>query len=159
MALDPEEPKIATLLAAFEEVHARVEQATRRFEQSVGTLEPAVRQTIATLEQQVDRTSAALEGMPRAAGWRQVLLGGALAVVVAGITLGCFWLLTPSREELKALRAERAQLQSAIDLLASRGGRADFKTCGAGNVHLCVRVGPRLGRYGEEKDYFVVKGY
>jgi hypothetical protein len=75
---------------------------------------------------------------------------------VAGITLGGFWLLTPSREELKALRAERAQLQGAIDELAQRGGRADFKTCGVGNAHLCVRVEPRLGRFGDDKDYFVI---
>jgi hypothetical protein len=167
MALDPEERKIATLLAAFEEIHTRVEQATRRFEQSAGTLEPAMRQTIrqalgeelAALEQQANAAAAALEAMRRAANWRQVLLGGALAVLVAGITLGGFWLLTPSRQEILQLRAERAQLESAIDLLASRGGRADLKTCGVGNAHLCVRVEPRLGRYGEEKDYFVIRGY
>jgi len=46
MALDPEERKIATLLAAFEEVHARVEQAARRFEQSIADLQPTVQQTI-----------------------------------------------------------------------------------------------------------------
>jgi hypothetical protein len=78
--------------------------------------------------------------------------GTSWAVLVAGITLAGFWLLTPSREELK-------QLRSSIDALAQRGGRADFKTCGIANAHLCIRVEPRLGRYGEEKDYFVVKGY
>ena len=113
---------------------------------------------ICTFEEVHARAAAALDALRRAANWRQMLLGGALAVLVVGITLAGFWLLTPSRDELKELRAERAQLQSAIDLLASRGGRADFKICGVGNAHLCVRVEPKLGRYGEEKDYFVVKG-
>jgi len=148
-------------------VHARVEHATRRFEQSVGDLQPAVRQTIhqvlgvelLELEQQTNQAATALEAMRRAADWRQVLLGAVRAALVSGITSGGFWLLTPSREELKQLRAERAQLQSSIDELAQRGGRADFKTCGVGNTHLCVRVEPRFGRYGEEKDYYVVRGY
>jgi hypothetical protein len=43
-------------------------------------------------------------------------------------------------EEILKLRAESARLQSAIDLLASRGARADLKSCGVGNTRLCVRV-------------------
>jgi hypothetical protein len=63
--------------------------------------------------------------MRRAANWRQILVGGVLAVLVVGITLGGFWSLTPSREEILMLRAERAQLQSAIDPVVVRGGKAD----------------------------------
>jgi hypothetical protein len=111
------------------------------------------------VEQQANEAAQALQRLRYAADWRQILIGGALAVLVAGITLGGFWMLTPSREEIIRLRAERAQLQSSIDFLASHGGRADFKTCGVSNIHLCVRVEPRFGRYGEEKDYFVLKGY
>ena len=51
------------------------------------------------------------------------------------------------------LRAERDQLQAAVDRLAERGGRAQFLKCGANNERLCVRVEPTLGRYGEGKDY------
>src|SRR5579864_2331200 len=72
------------------------------------------------LEQQMSHAAAALERMRRAADWRQVLMGAVLAGLVVGITLGGFWLLTRSREELNALRAKRAQLQSAIDALAQR---------------------------------------
>lgn len=59
---------------------------------------------------------------------------------------------------MNALRAERQQ-QGTIDELAARGGKADLKTCGTQNEHLCVRVVPPMGRYGQERDYFVIRGY
>ena len=167
MALDPEERKIAALFAAFEEINGRVDSAARRLEQSVVNLDPAVRQTVRevlakelkAIELQVSQTTASLERMRRAADWRQILMGGGLATLVVVVTLGGFWMLTPSREEMTRLRAERDQLQTAVDLLASHGGRAELKTCGATTEHLCVRVDPQLGRYGEQKDYFVIRGY
>ena len=167
MALDPEERKIAALFAAFEEINGRVDNAARRLEQSVVNLDPAVRQTVRevlakelkAIELQVAQTTASLDRMRRAADWRQILMSGGLALLVVVITLGGFWLLTPSRDEMTRLRAEREQLQAAVDLLASRGGRADLKTCGTSTEHLCVRVEPGLGRYGDQKDYFVIRGY
>ena len=167
MALDPEERKIAALFAAFEEINGRVDNATRRFEQSVGSLDPSVRQTIRdvlakelnAIELQVTRTTSSLEAMRRAADWRQILMGGGLALLAVAITLGGFWVLTPSRTEMIRLRAEREELQAAVDMLASHAGRADLRKCGDGNAHLCVRVDPQLGRYGDQKDYFVIRGY
>ena len=59
-----------------------------------------------------------------------------------------------------ALRAERAQLQAVVDALASRGGRADLKTCGARGEHICVRVDPKQGNFGKgDARYQVVYGY
>ncbi|MBS0366320.1 MAG: hypothetical protein JSR67_10920 [Proteobacteria bacterium] len=167
MTLDGDERKIATLLAAFDEIQGRVESATKRFEASVGDLDPVVRsavhevlnQELPAIEAQVDETAAALERLQRTAHWRSVLWAAGLTALALLITLGGFWLLTPSREEMKQLRAERAQLQGEIDLLESRGGRADFKPCGAGNKHLCVRVIPQLGRFGDSKDYLVVRDH
>ena len=52
-----------------------------------------------------------------------------------------------------------AQLQAGIDVLASRAGRADLKTCAANSEHLRVRVDTGMGRYVEAQDYFVVRGY
>ena len=68
-------------------------------------------------------------------------------------------MLTPGRQEINDLRAERQQLQATVDRLHSQGGNADLKTCGPRNEHLCVRVVPLLGRHGEERDYFVMKRY
>ena len=162
--MDGEERKIAALFAAFEEINARVEAATQRFETAIARIDPAVRGTVkeavtselSGLQANVGQASAALEILRRAADWRSALWGGALMLLVTALTLGGFWLLTPSRQEMIALRAERAQLQAAVDLFASRGGRADLRPCDA---HLCVRVDTRLGKYGEGRDYFVVWGY
>ena len=167
MELDPEGRKIAALFAAFEEINARVERSSREFATAVSRLEPTARQTIhdtlthelKELHQQISQTTAQLERMRRAADWRQVLTGAGLAALAVVITLGGFWVLTPSRDELSRLRAERDQLQASIDLLASRGGRAQLSKCGASSEHLCVRVEPGLGRFGEGKDYFVIRGY
>jgi hypothetical protein len=82
---------------------------------------------------------------------------GRMLVVV--ITFGGFWLFTPSPDEMSRLRTEQQQLQTSIDLLASRGGRAYLRRCGAANDHLCVRVEPKLGRFGDEKDLYVIRGY
>jgi hypothetical protein len=165
--VDEESLKLGLLLETAQTHQKLIEALIEKLQEHTRGLDAVVRaeirqalgEELAALEQQANAAGAALEAMRRAANWRQILLGGALAVLVAGITLGGFWLLTPSREEILRLRAERAQLQNSIDLLASHGGRADFKTCGVGNAHLCVRVEPHLGRYGDEKDYFVVKGY
>jgi hypothetical protein len=167
MALDPEERKIAALFAAFEDINARVDGTVGRLERAVGNLDPTVRQAIRDtyakelggLADQIRKTTASLEGLRKAADWRQLLLGTGLSVLVVLITLGGFWFFTPSPNEMSRLRAERQQLQASIDLLASRGGRADLRNCGAANDHLCVRVEPKLGRFGDEKDYYVIRGY
>ena len=167
MALDAEERKIAALFAVFEDINARVDSAVGRLDRTVANLDPAVRQTIrdamtkelAGLSDQVTKTTAALVALRKSADWRQLLLGAGLAALVVVITLGGFWLLTPSVGEMSRLRTEQEQLQAAIDLLASRGGRAELKNCGKSNEHLCVRVDLQLGRYGDGRDYYVMRGY
>ena len=162
--MDGEERKIAALFAAFEEINDRMDGATKRFETAIARIDPAVRGTVkeavttelSGLQANVGEASAALQRLRRAADWRATLWSGALVLLVMALTLGGFWLLTPARAEMIALRAERAQLQAAIDLFASRGGRADLRPC---DEHLCVRVDTGKGRYGEARDYFVIKGY
>jgi hypothetical protein len=111
------------------------------------------------LADQIKKTTASLKGLRKSADWRQLLLGTGLAVLVVVITLGGFWFFTPSPDEMSRLRAERQQPQASLDLLASRGGRADLRNCGTANDHLCMRVEPKLGRFGDEKDYYVIRGY
>jgi hypothetical protein len=167
MPMDAEERKIAGLFAIFEEINARVDGTVGRLERAVGNLDPTVRQAIRDtyskelvgLADQIKKTTASLEGLRRAADWRQLLLGTGLSLFAVAITLGGFWFFTPSPAEMSRMRTERQQLQAAIDLLASHGGRADLRNCGAGNEHLCVRVEPALGRFGTERDYYVIRGY
>jgi hypothetical protein len=167
MALDSEERKIAALFAAFEEINGRVDKAVGRFERAVGGVDPAVRQSVRDavaqevggLSEHVMKAKASLEDLHRAANWRQLLLGMVLSLVVVLLTFLGSWLYLPSSTQMSRLRAEERQLQASIDELASRGGRAHTMPCGASKEHLCVRVYPGLGRYGESQDYFVVREY
>ena len=167
MALDPEERKIAALFAAFEEINGRVDKAVSRFERAVGGVDSAARQSVreavtqelAGLSDQIQMTTASLHGLRKAADWRQLLLGVGLSLVVVALTFLGSWLYLPSSAEMSRLRADERQLQASIDQLGSHGGRSQLMPCGASKEHLCVRVDPALGRYGETHDYFVVHGY
>ena len=165
--MDDEERKIAILYAAFEEINAGLKAAQARLEQSIHNVGPiagqmvklAMTEELRAVRSEVEQATAALGRLRRAADWRMALGGAALVIAAVAVTLAGFWVLTPGREEMNQLRAERQQLQAGVDALAARGGRADVKTCGAQNEHLCVRVAPALGRYGAERDYLVIKGY
>jgi hypothetical protein len=167
MALDPEERKIAALFAAFEEINGRLDKAVGRFERAVGGVDPAVRQSVreaavqefAGLSDQAQRTIASLEDLRKAADWRQLLYGAGWSVTAVLLAFLASWLYLPSSTEMSRLRAEERQLQASIDQLGSHGGRSQLVPCGASKEHLCVRVDPALGRYGESHDYFVVHGY
>jgi hypothetical protein len=64
-----------------------------------------------------------------------------------------------ARQPLNWLRAQRQQPQGGVDLLPSSGGRADFGNCGDANEHRYVRVEPKLGRFEDEHDFYVIRGY
>jgi hypothetical protein len=167
MALDPEERKIAALFAAFEEINGRVDKAVGRLERAVSGVDPAVRQSVREavaqevggLSEHVMKAKASLEDLHRAANWRQLLHGAGWSVTAVLLAFMASWLYLPSSAEMSRLRAEQQQLQASIDQLGSHGGRSQLMPCGASKEHLCVRVEPALGRYGENHDYFVVHGY
>jgi hypothetical protein len=167
MALDPEQRKIAALFAAFEEINGRVDKAIGRFERAVGGVDSAVRQSVREavaqevggLSEHVMKAKASLEALHRAANWRQLLHGSGWSVTAVLLAFLASWLYLPSSAEMSRLRAEERRLQTSIEQLASRGGKSQLMPCGVSNEHLCVRVDPALGRYGESHDYFVVHGY
>jgi hypothetical protein len=158
----PDVGDAAAQILPSRDINMRVDSAVGRLDRTVGNLDPAVRQTIRDamakelvgLSDQVTKTTAALAALRKSADWAQLLVGAGLALLVVVITLGGFWLFTPSVAEMSWLRKEQEQLQASIDLLASHGGRADLRKCGDGNAHLCVRVEPGLGRFREAKDHF-----
>lgn len=165
--MDEQERKLGMLLAAFDEINAAVKATHERFEQSIRHIGPlageamkgAVSRELGAVREEVEHTTVALRAMIRAANWRTALVGGVLVIAAVTVTLIGFWLLVPSRQDLITQRAEYQQRLATIELLNSRGGHADVKTCGPQNEHLCVRVVPLMGRYGPEKDYFVIRGY
>lgn len=97
--------------------------------------------------------------------WQWIYLAGACAgaVLIAvwlAATLFTEWQrhensnLIDERDELKA---EVAQLRSQSEEWTKRGGRAKLEKCG-NPARMCVRVDNRIA-YGEDSDYFVLKGY
>jgi hypothetical protein len=144
-----------------------VDKAVGRLEHFVGHLDAGVRQSVreaavqelAGLSDHAQRTIASLEDLRKAADWRQLLYGAGWSVTAVLLAFLASWLYLPSSAEMSRLHAEARQLQASIDQLASRGGRSQLVPCGASKEHLCVRVDPALGRYGETHDYFVVHGY
>jgi hypothetical protein len=97
--------------------------------------------------------------------WRWVVL----AASVAGGVLIAIWFaslvsISWQRHQIEKLIAERGKLEEEIvqlqvqsNNLAKRGGRVRLEMCGT-NRRLCVQV-LRNEIYGEQGDYFVVKGY
>ena len=61
--------------------------------------------------------------------------------------------------QILARKLRSATAKPPVNQLNSHGGSADLDTCGPQNEHLRVRVDPRPGRYGQERDYFVIWGY
>ena len=57
----------------------------------------------------------------------------------------------------RELRSATAKLP--VDQLNSHCHSTDLNSCGPKNARLCVRVDSRLGRYDQERDYFVIRGY
>lgn len=99
--------------------------------------------------QQADRAAATYKS---AASWTTFKVFG-FTTVIGGLVIcaGVFMLTRsiPNYEEIKALRAEKAQLTSTIAALEKRGGRAVIDNCQKpdGTIHVCARV---IGFTGEE---------
>jgi hypothetical protein len=56
--------------------------------------------------------------------------------------------------------AVRARLDAQAGCIApSKPFRRGTSKCRDGDAHLCARVEPRLGRFGETKDFVVIRGY
>jgi malate synthase len=88
---------------------------------------------------------------------RTVAMMGLSALVTLAIALGVAWYVLPSRTDIEALRAEREGLASNVAQLEQHGARADLRRCGG--EHLCVRVDLSAPRFGQQRDYFVIRGY
>jgi len=67
-------------------------------------------------------------------------------------------LVLPSKSEIDALRIERDALALNLSRLQQLGGRVDWHHCGD-EARLCVRVDRKAPVYGDQSDFFVVKGY
>lgn len=148
--------------------------AARAVGESIGeapkTAVTALKQATGALEEAADRVTGA--GAWLTFKVAAVVAGVGLVLVLAMYVLGRFMLPSEAeRQEVRNLRAQKAELEANIADLAKRGGKIKFNTCtdSAGKDRLCIAVarnqGPGFEKYvapfsDPTGDQFVVpKGY
>ena len=104
------------------------------------------------------RAAAALQAVRRAANVRVALWSGGITACCGALALGVASWILPSRDEIAALRARRADLESTIANLEQQGGRIDLRRCGTAR-RWCVRVDRKAPAFGAAADYLIVQGY
>jgi hypothetical protein len=104
------------------------------------------------------RAADALQKIRRAASARGTFWSVLMAVLSTVIPIAVMRWTVPSGAEIAALRARRDELAASVATLERRGGRIEWRRCGAA-ARLCVRVDRGVPGYGEKADYYVVSGY
>jgi hypothetical protein len=167
--MDPEERKIAALIAAFDTEHERVKGAITALNQTgaqlkrdvTGAAAGAVTAALAELNQDIQNAGRTLKQLQRFSLWQTSLRHLMVAIAAIAVTLIAVWWYVPTVVQMTALRAERAQLEASIEDLNSRGARIELNTCGPAK-RLCVLVDNIAGQFGDprrEKVYMIAKGY
>jgi hypothetical protein len=104
------------------------------------------------------RALQALQRMKRAASMRTLSWSVAVALLCTAIPGAFAYWALPSAREIDGLRVRRDQLAASIARLEQQGGRVDWRRCGDA-ARLCVRVDRGAPLYGDNRDYYIVKGY
>lgn len=115
----------------------------------------AVVEEMKSVQAETQKAVEALQRVKRAANARVTLWTIGLTVISAGIALFVVWWVLPTRAEIAALRTERAHEQRCSPQSARCA--ADLRRCGTGR--LCIRVDRSVLPYGDQRDYFVIRGY
>ncbi len=110
------------------------------------------------LSAECKRATDALRTIKRAASLRGTVWSILMAVLSTGIPIAVMRWTLPSNAEMAALRVHRDELAASVATLERRGGRIEWRRCGA-TARLCVRVDRAAPTYGEKADYHVVAGY
>jgi len=163
--MDQDSVKLGLLMETAERHQKLAEAAIGQLNDQIQGLQVVVRDQIRRgiveemtgVKAETQGAIEALQRLKRAANARVTLWTVGLAAISAGVALFLAWWVLPTRTEIAALRAERDELTSNLAILNRRGARADLRQCGAG--HLCVHVDMNAPRYGDQKDYFVIRGY
>ena len=104
------------------------------------------------------RAVQSLVALRRAANARGVFISMGVAALGAFMLCALVRWALPSASEIAALRTQRDALTQSVARLEQRGGRVEWRRCGP-LARLCVRVERKAPTYGEQADYWVVKGY
>jgi hypothetical protein len=104
------------------------------------------------------RVIQVLQRIRRGTAVRSALWCIVTAILCTGIPIIIIRWALPSESEIAGLRARRDELAASVAALERRGGRIEWRRCGA-EVRLCVRVDRKAPTYGEQADFLVVAGY
>jgi hypothetical protein len=110
------------------------------------------------LSAETEKAAMALREMKHAVNLRGLSWNVGTAVLcmaAAGAVAHC---VLPSQSQIDAMRAERDSLALNLSRLQQLGGKVDWHHCGS-DARLCVRIDRKAPAYGEQSDYFIVKGY
>jgi hypothetical protein len=165
-ALDEESMKLGLLLETAQSQQRLIASSLKQLKGHTQELDTILREQVhRTLCEQfgalVEESAAAvqtLHALKHAAGLRFATWIVVTTLIVTAMTLLSAWWLLPSRSQIDALRMRQTQLNTAIANLEQRGGRIDLRRCGEGE-RWCVRIDRQAPVYGEQADYYVLKGY
>jgi len=162
--MDQDSVKLGLLMEAAERHQKLAQAAIANLNELTEGLAAVVRDQIRhalgeemnTVKAETQSAVEALRRVKRAANARVTLWTLGITAISAGIALFVAWWVLPTPAEIARLRTERDELASNLALLSHGGARADLRRCGTG--HLCVRVDMNAPRYGDQRDYFVIRG-
>ena len=110
-----------------------------------------------SLTMEADRAARALRDLGRTANLRGAAWSVGIAALCALVPSAIVHWALPSTSTIESLRAQRDALSKNIEDLERKGARADWHRCGD-SARLCVRVDRKAPAYGEQADYYIVKG-
>ena len=157
---------IAALIAAFDEEHRRLQEATGALKETIGGQQQAVAQAayvatqeaLKSLHAELERAQRVVIDLQRLSLWRAAWQHAMVALVAIVVTLVAVRWYVPSVSDMQALRTEKAQLMASIADLEQRGAKLQISHCGP-ERRLCVAVQDYAGIYGKDGDYRIAKGY
>lgn len=163
--MDQDSVKLGLLIEAAQAHQQLAEVAIEKLNKHAQGLDAVVKDQIARalveelriVHAETQSAVEALQRVKRAANTCVTLRTLGVTAAAAAIALFVAWWVLPTPTEIAVLRTERDELASNVAVLNQHGARADFRRCGTG--HLCVRVDIHAPRYGDHRDYFVIRGY
>jgi len=114
--------------------------------------------------QQAEQARIHFERAARISVWKLFAIP-TLCFLIALLGLGLYLrFVLPDARRLQGLRAERDQLESGIELLEQKGGKAQLTNCVSekGKSRLCIRTDETAGTYGDAQGravYRIIYGY
>jgi hypothetical protein len=119
-----------------------------------GAVSQALQEGLRDVHAESQRAVTSLRELYSETRFRLLWLTALCSVFGLAIGVGASFAFIPSKDQI-------AQLRATVEALEGQGGLADVADCHQPHKkgRLCVRVDVKEGGYGEERDYFIIKGY